>query len=222
MICLLGLASGCQKTVKVIKPDLNYDSRLDIPCDNIYDCPALPSCHKELEQALETRSSQDIFNFAVCEEDERLNYVFMRYKALKESVESYNQVAYQVAPPPKHIPISEIEHLIPSDIWSVLASKVPGILMFFIAIVFFIREFRNATKDFAAEVKIMHGSLIEIIKENHLRMAVIDKATEQLAKTQVEMAQMQILFEKERARQKGYEEAMRDKMQSDISLVKGM
>ena len=51
------------------------------------------------------------------------------------------------------------------------------------------------------DFKDAHNDLISILKDNHERMSNLDNIVEQLGK-------MMLYFEKERARQKGYSEAM--------------
>jgi hypothetical protein len=61
------------------------------------------------------------------------------------------------------------------------------------------------------DFKDAHNDLVALLKDNHERMSSLDKSVEQMATLTTELGKMMLYFEKERARQKGYEEAMQDR-----------
>ena len=60
------------------------------------------------------------------------------------------------------------------------------------------------------DFKDAHNDLVNLLKDNHNRMSSLDRSVEQMARLTTELGKMMLHFEKERARQKGYEEAIKE------------
>ncbi len=60
------------------------------------------------------------------------------------------------------------------------------------------------------DFKDAHNDLVNILRDNHERMARLDTTIETMATLTTELGKMMLHFERERARQRGYEEAVKE------------
>lgn len=83
--------SSCATPTKLIKPQVMVDNRLIIECNDLDDCPEVPGCYDKYTACLETLTEQACVELVECLEYDRTGYIWIRYKGLRDSIESYNR-----------------------------------------------------------------------------------------------------------------------------------
>jgi len=97
------------------------------------------------------------------------------------------------------------------QLWTVLATRAPELFIVFLIVVYFVRSLNGAVTDLTQDIKDVHKELVDILKENHIRMTKwesyfvsVEDANKDLKIIVADLGRIVVQIEKDRARQEGY------------------